>query len=71
VRSKASAIAIADNFFICPPSFLKFKWTNLQQKLRKNGNIGKLRLYLMLSLKLLKRLQAWGSLREPARRKET
>jgi hypothetical protein len=36
MRSKASAIAIADNFFICPPSFLKFKWTVLQRKLKKN-----------------------------------
>jgi hypothetical protein len=58
MRSKASAIAIADNLFICPPSFLKFKWTMLQQKLKKGDDIEELRLYLLLSLELLKRLQA-------------
>jgi len=39
MSSKASAIAIAGNFFICPPSFLKFKWTMLQQKLNKGNDM--------------------------------
>jgi hypothetical protein len=40
----------------------------LQQKIKKDDNLEELRLYLMLSLSLLKRLQAWISLRSLARR---
>jgi hypothetical protein len=59
---------MAENFFIYPPSFPKFKWSMLQQKVKKDDNLEELPLYLLLSLNLLKRLQAWRSLHSLARR---
>jgi hypothetical protein len=59
---------MARNFFIYPPSFPKFKWTMLRQKVKKDENLKKVRHYLLLSLDLLKRLQTGISLRSLARR---